>query len=74
MTTTITGDGSTSLFTIDHSFNTRDLIIQLYELTNYETVEATVKRATTSTITVEFKDAPAVGLNFRVCIYSLNNL
>ena len=53
------GDGSTTAITITHSLGTRDVIIQLYDNSTYDTVYADVVRTTTDTATITFATAPA---------------
>lgn len=71
---TITGNGSTTSFAITHAFNTRDVIVQVYDLATYETVECNVVRTNTSTVTVTFATAPAVSKTYRVLISSMTLL
>lgn len=65
---TITGDATTVSFALTHNLGTRDVIVQLYDLTSYETVFADVERTSTSQVTVSFNAAPAVGQNYRALI------
>lgn len=58
------GDGSATAYTIDHNFNTRDVVVQVIDIasgsdTQYETVYADVKRNTVDQVTVTFASAPA---------------
>lgn len=52
--------GSTSI-TVDHYLGTRDVIVQLYDSSSYETVYADVIRTNNDTVTVEFAQAPSAG-------------
>lgn len=52
--------GSTSI-TVDHYLGTRDVIVQLYDTSSYETVYADVIRTNNDTVTVEFAQAPSAG-------------
>lgn len=52
------GDGTSTSFVINHNLNTRDIIIQVYDLTDYQDVEATIYRTTENEITVEFTNPP----------------
>lgn len=45
--------------TITHNFNTRDVIIQLYDTVTYETVYADVDRISTNEATITFASTPA---------------
>lgn len=53
------GDGSATAITVTHSLNTRDVIIQLYDASTYDTVYADVVRTTVDTATITFTTAPA---------------
>jgi hypothetical protein len=68
---TITGDSTTSSFTINHNLATRDVQVQVYQTsatpdTQYAEVEVDITRATTGTITVAFATAPATGITYNV--------
>jgi hypothetical protein len=49
----------TDTATITHNFNTRDVIIQLYDTVTYETVYADVDRISTTQATITFATTPA---------------
>ena len=68
---TITGNGSTTSFVVNHAFDTRDVIVQVYDLATYDTVECDVVRTSTSAVTVSFATAPASGKTYRVLISSM---
>ena len=53
------GDGTETDFPLTHSFNTKDVIVQIYDLTNSETVFADVTRNTVNQVTISFASAPA---------------
>lgn len=55
------GDGSATSITITHNLNSRDVIIQLYDNSSYDTVFADVVRTTVDTATISFAAAPASG-------------
>lgn len=62
------GDNSNTTFTITHNFNTRDVVVQVYEAGSpYDTVHVDVARATVNTATVTFASAPATD-SYRVVI------
>lgn len=67
---TITGNGSTTAFAVAHTFNTRDVLVSVYDLQTYETVQCDVARTSTSSVTVTFATAPASGTSYRVIISS----
>lgn len=48
----------TDTATITHSLNTRDVVIQLYDATTYETVYADVDRISTTQATITFASTP----------------
>ena len=61
------GNGEDTSFTITHNFATRDVIVQVYDATNYDTVIADTVRTNTNTVTVSFSTAPSSGA-FRVVV------
>lgn len=65
------GDGSTTAITITHSLGTRDVIIQLYDNSTYDTVYADVVRTTTDTATITFATAPATN-DIRVLVTKID--
>lgn len=58
VSTTI-GNGSASSFIIQHGFNTRDVIVQVYDSSSYDTVIADTIRTDANNVTVQFSGAPA---------------
>lgn len=67
--TTLSGNGSTRDFTVTHSLNTRDIVVNMYENTSpYQQVWADVKMTSTSQVTVSFAEAPASGVSYRIVI------
>lgn len=52
------GDGTTTAYTVTHNLNSRDVIVQLYDNSSFDTVYADVVRATVNTLTVTFAAAP----------------
>lgn len=65
---TITGDGSTTSFTISHNLGTRAITVQIYDGSTYEDVVTDVVRTTANAITVSFAQAPANGTTYEVVI------
>ena len=59
---------SGNVYTITHPFNTKRIIVQVVDSTNFETVYVDVARPTTSTVTVSF--ASAVSDNAYIAILS----
>lgn len=57
--TEIVGNGVDTSFVIDHNLNSRDLIVQVYSLIDYQDVFPTVYRTALNYITVEFDNPPA---------------
>lgn len=65
----ITGNASTTSFTITHNLGSRDVTVQVYDGTTYEEVMVDITRTTTSAATIAFAQAPASGKKYRVvCI------
>ena len=61
------GDNSNTAFTITHNFGTRDVLVQVYDASTYETVIADTVRTSTTVVTVTFATAPATD-SYRVVI------
>ena len=53
------GDGTNTSYTVTHNFGTRDVIVQLYDNSTYDTIRAEVVRTTTDTVTVTANSAIA---------------
>lgn len=65
----ITGNASTTSFTITHNLGSRDITVQVYDGTTYEEVMVDITRTTTSAVVIAFAQAPATGKKYRiVCI------
>lgn len=65
---TCTGDGTTTTFTITHSLGTKDVIVNVYGVSDSEDVIVDIVRTSTSAINVIFAVAPASGTNYKVVI------
>ena len=52
------GDGTNTGFNVDHNLGTRDVIVQLYDNSTYDTVFADVVRETVNRVTVTFAVPP----------------
>ena len=65
---TITGDGATTSFTITHNLDSRDVIVQVYDNTSYETVIVDVTRDTVDTVQIDFTTAPILDKVYKVVV------
>jgi len=55
------GDGAALTYAITHNLGTREVQVQVYDSTTYDTVETDVVRNSTSQVTIGFTAAPASG-------------
>ena len=55
------GDGSATAIAVTHSLGTKDVVVQMYDASSFETVYAQVVRNTTAQVTVTFNTAPTSG-------------
>ena len=53
------GNGSNTSFAVNHNLGTRDVVVNVYDSSTYETVEVDVVRTNTNTVTVTFAAAPS---------------
>jgi hypothetical protein len=53
------GNGVDTSFTVIHGFNTREVLIQVYDSSSYDTVIADTIRTDADTVTVQFSSAPS---------------
>lgn len=71
---TITGNGSTRAFVINHNLGTRNVLINIYDKATYEDVMVDIERTTTNTVTVTFNNAPTTGTNYEVVLFGVADL
>ena len=55
----VIGDGANTSYTVTHNFNTRAVMVQVYDSSNYDTVIADVVRTTEDSVAVSFSVAPS---------------
>jgi hypothetical protein len=53
------GNSASTVFTLTHNLNTRDVQVQIYDNATYDTVECDIARPTVNTVTVTFAVAPS---------------
>ena len=58
---TTIGDGSATSFNIDHNLNSRNVIVQFFDSSSYETVHADAVRSTVDRVVATFASAPTSG-------------
>lgn len=64
------GDTTTTSFVITHSLNTKDVIVQLFDTSTFDTVYADVIRNSVNQVTINFTSAPATN-DIRVLIQKI---
>jgi len=64
------GNGSATSYTVTHNLNSYDVIVQLYDLSSYDTVIADVVRTSADIVTVSFTTAPTTN-DIRVLIQEI---
>ena len=63
------GDGSATLYTVTHNFNTRDLQVQVRRNSgNFDIIEAEVRVLTVNTVNVVFSAAPTANQYRVICL------
>jgi len=65
-TATITGDGTTTNFTITHGLATQDVIVCVYDATSLEEVVVDVVHTSTNAVNIKFNVAPST--NYKVVV------
>ena len=58
---TAIGDGTNTSINVTHNLGTRDVIVQMYDSSSYETVYAEVSRTSTTVVNCRFNTAPSSG-------------
>ena len=53
------GDGTATSIDVTHSLGTRNVMVQMFDSSSYETVYAEVNRTTTDAVNIRFNSAPA---------------
>ena len=61
------GDGNATSYAVSHGLASRDVMVQLYDNSTYDTVFAEVVRTSTSVVTISFTTAPSTN-DIRVLI------
>ena len=62
------GNNSSTSFTVTHNFNTRDVVVQVYETGSpYDSVHVDVSRSTVNAVVITFASAPATD-SYRVVV------
>ena len=64
------GDGSNTSYTVNHALGSRDVIVQLFDNSSYDTVIADVVRTDTNNVTIGFTVAPSTN-DIRVLIQKI---
>jgi hypothetical protein len=71
-TADITGNSTDSTFTFTHNFNTKDVVVRVYQTSSgadqWADVEVDIKRSSQNAVQVSFGSAPATGENYGVVI------
>lgn len=68
---TITGDATTTTFTISHNLGTRNVVFEIYDATTYEKVYVQVIHSTANAVQVIFAQAPAVGEDYIITVIAI---
>tara|TARA_Y100000114_G_scaffold145136_1_gene154525 strand:- start:51630 stop:53810 length:2181 start_codon:yes stop_codon:yes gene_type:complete len=61
------GDGTATSYSVSHGLNTKDVIVQLYDVSSGDTVYADVVRTSAAVVTITFTSAPSTN-DIRVLI------
>ena len=64
------GNGSATSYTVTHNLNSKDVMVQLYDVSSDDTVIADVVRTSVDVVTVDFSTAPATN-DIRVLVQKI---
>ena len=64
------GNGSATSYTVTHNLNSKDGIVQLYDVSSFDTVIADVVRTSVDVVTVDFSTAPTTN-DIRVLVQKI---
>lgn len=64
------GNGSATSYTVTHNLNSFDVMVQLYDVSSYDTVIADVVRTSVDVVTVDFSTAPTTN-DIRVLVQKI---
>ena len=64
------GNGVATSYTVTHNLNSQDVIVQLYDVSSFDTVIADVVRTTVDVVTVDFSTAPTTN-DIRVLVQKI---
>jgi hypothetical protein len=64
------GNGSATSYTVTHNLNSKDVIVQLYDVSSFDTVIADVVRTSVDVVTVDFSTAPTTN-DIRVLVQKI---
>ena len=64
------GNGSATSYTVTHNLNSKDVIVQLYDVSSFDTVIADVIRTSVDVVTVDFSTAPTTN-DIRVLVQKI---
>lgn len=64
----ITGDGTKTSFSLTHNLNTKDIIVQVYDMTANDTIVVDTIRTNVNMVTIQFNLAPLSSETYKVVI------
>jgi hypothetical protein len=66
----IAGDGIETEFNCNHNLGTKDVTVELYDVTTGETVETLITRTSVNDVKVTFGVAPEIGEDYRLVLHT----